>query len=367
MQNLKIFRNSRVIVTGHTGFKGSWLTAWLKYLGANVMGISLHPPSDPYHFKVSKIGAGIKDIRLDIRNRKKLEKKIIDFKPEFIFHLAAQSLVPISYKKPTLTWQTNVFGTLNILLSIRKLKNKCNVVIITSDKCYYNKEMKSGYKETDILGGKDPYSSSKASAELVVKSFINSFFSKKKQNIRITTARAGNVIGGGDWANYRIIPDCVKSWSKNKKAKLRNPNATRPWQHVLEAVGGYLCLAINLKFRENLHGQSFNFGPNISREYSVLKLVQTMSKQWKNVSWKALPTSKKIFYESELLRLNCEKAEKVLKWKSILKFEETIKMVTTWYRGYYSNPNSVNYITKKQIETYQSLAVKRGFSWAKII
>ena len=148
---------------------------------------------------------------------------------------------------------------------------------------------------------------------------------------------------------------------------MRNPNATRPWQHVLEAVGGYLCLAINLKFRENLHGQSFNFGPNISREYSVLKLVQTMSKEWKNVSWEALPASKNFFFESELLRLNCEKAEKVLKWKSILKFDETIKMVTTWYRSYYSNPNSVNYITKKQIETYQSLAVKRGFSWAKII
>ena len=156
MINLKIFKNSRVIVTGHTGFKGSWLTAWLKHLGAEVMGISLNPPSNPYHFKVSKIGLGIKNFKVDIRNRKKLEKKIVNFKPDFIFHLAAQSLVPISYKKPTLTWQTNVFGTLNILLSIRKLKNKCNVIIITSDKCYYNKEMKSGYKETDILGGGNP-------------------------------------------------------------------------------------------------------------------------------------------------------------------------------------------------------------------
>ena len=254
MKNLKIFKNSRVIVTGHTGFKGSWLTAWLKQLGANVMGISLDPPTYPSHFKVSKINLGIKDVRLDIRDRTKLEKKVTTFKPNFVFHLAAQSLVGLSYKNPTTTWQTNVFGTLNILESIRKLKNVCNVVIITSDKCYFNREIHYGYKETDALGGKDPYSGSKASAELLVKSYTSSFFLGNKPKIRIATARAGNVIGGGDWANNRIIPDCVRSWSKNKKAELRNPNATRPWQHVLEAAGGYLYLAINLSFIKQLHG-----------------------------------------------------------------------------------------------------------------
>ena len=239
------------------------------------------------------------------------------------------------------------------------------MVIITSDKCYFNKEIRYGYKETDILGGKDPYSSSKASAELLVQSFVNSFFLKNAQKIRIATARAGNVIGGGDWANYRIIPDCVRSWSKNKKAELRNPNATRPWQHVLEAVGGYLCLAINLNFSKHLHGESFNFGPNLSREYSVLELVKTMGKNWKDIYWKIIPKSKKKFYESELLRLNCTKAKKILKWQSILKFEESIQMVSNWYRNYYLNSENISNITAEQIRRYQSLAVRRGLKWAK--
>jgi CDP-glucose 4,6-dehydratase len=365
MKNLKIFNNSRVIVTGHTGFKGSWLTAWLKELGANVMGISLDPPTKPSHYKVSKIRKGIKDIKLDIRDGKKLQKKIISFKPDFVFHLAAQSLVGLSYKNPTLTWQSNVFGTLNILESLRKLKNVCNVVIITSDKCYFNKEVHYGYKETDILGGKDPYSSSKASAELLVKSFVDSFFLKNNTKIRIATARAGNVIGGGDWAKDRIIPDCVRSWSKNKKAQLRNPKATRPWQHVLEAVGGYLCLAIHLRFNSNLHGEPFNFGPSLSKEYSVLEVVKAMGSHWNNVSWKANPKLRKRFRESELLRLNCNKAKKLLGWQSVLKFDEMITMVTTWYRTYYLNPQNASSITKQQIKAYQSTAVKKGLKWAK--
>ena len=365
MKNLSIYKNSRVIVTGHTGFKGSWLTAWLKQLGAKVMGISLDPPSNPSHFEVSKINLGIKDIRLDIRNSTQLEKKIITFKPNFVFHLAAQSLVGQSYNNPILTWQTNVFGTLNILQSLRKLKNNCNVVIITSDKCYFNKEERYGYKETDILGGKDPYSGSKASAELLVQSFVNSFFLKNNQRVRIATARAGNVIGGGDWANNRIIPDCVRSWSKNKKAELRNPSATRPWQHVLEAISGYLCLAINLSFSKHIHGESFNFGPNLSKEYSVLELVEAMGKHWKNIKWKKISKFKKKFYESELLRLNCNKSKKILNWKSILKFNESIEMVSNWYHNYYSDSKNIDKVTKEQIKRYQSLAFKRGLRWAK--
>ena len=365
MKNIKIFKNARVVVTGHTGFKGSWLTAWLKELGANVMGISLDPHTSPSHFEVSKISKGIRDVRLDIRNRKKLEKKIITFKPQFVFHLAAQALVRKSYENPLLTWQTNVLGTVNILETLKKLKNKCNVVIITSDKCYLNKEIHYGYKETDILGGKDPYSSSKASAEILIKSYVNSFFSKGSK-IRVATARAGNVIGGGDWADNRIIPDCVRSWSKNKKAKLRNPNSTRPWQHVLEAVGGYLCLAVNLSFNNKLHGESFNFGPSLSKEHSVLELVRTMSKYWKNVSWKKLPKSKKEYFESGLLRLNCRKANKILKWKTILKFDELMVMVADWYKYYYLNKKNALKKTSEQIKKYQFLASRRGLKWAKI-
>jgi CDP-glucose 4,6-dehydratase len=365
MKNLKVFKNSKVIVTGHTGFKGSWLTAWLKYLGADVMGISLDPNTSPSHFVASKIGKNIKNIKLDIRNRKKLEKKIVTFKPDFIFHLAAQALVGLSYKNSSLTWESNVFGTLNLLESIKKLKNKCNVVIITSDKCYFNRETHSGYKETDILGGKDPYSASKASAEILVHSYIMSFFSKQKI-IRITTARAGNVIGGGDWSNNRIIPDCIKSWSKNKTAKLRNPDSTRPWQHVIEAVGGYLCLAVNLKFNKKLHGESFNFGPSLSKEYSVLDLVKKMSNHWKNTSWKKKSKSQKKFYESGLLRLNCNKAKKLIKWKSILKFDELTLMVVEWYRNYYLNKQNASQVTHAQIKKYQHLAIKRGLKWAII-
>ena len=361
----KIFNKKKVIVTGHTGFKGSWLTAWLKLLGAQVMGISLNPPTFPSHFVASKIKSGIKDVRLDIRNKKKLEKKIISFKPDFIFHLAAQSLVGLSYKNPTLTWQTNVLGTLNILDSSRKLKKNCNIVIITSDKCYFNKEVRYGYKENDILGGKDPYSSSKASAELLVKSFIHSYFPKNKSKISVVTARAGNVIGGGDWAENRIIPDSIKYWSKGNKAQLRNPKATRPWQHVLEAVGGYICLAINLKLNKKLHGESFNFGPNLSKEYSVLELVRKMSSYWRNVSWKLIPRSKKKFFESELLRLNCNKAKKILKWQCILKFDETVEMVASWYRNFYKDPQNINYFTNKQIKLYQSLISTRGSKWGK--
>ena len=256
-------------------------------------------------------------------------------------------------------------GTLNILESLRKLKNPCNVVIITSDKCYFNKEIHYGYKESDILGGKDPYSSSKASAELLIKSFISSYFPKNKSKIRIATARAGNVIGGGDWAKDRIIPDCIRSWSSGNPAQLRNPNATRPWQHVLEAVGGYISLAINLIQNKNLHGESFNFGPSLSKEYSVLELVKAMSKNWKNVSWKLVSKKKKIFFESGLLRLNCNKAKKILKWKSVLKFEENVEFVADWYRNYYLNYKNINYFTERQIKKYQLLAYKRGFKWAK--
>jgi len=365
MKNLGIFKNSRVIVTGHTGFKGSWLAIWLKELGAKVMGISLDPHTKPSHFQASKVGSGIKDIRLNICNKKTLEKKIISFKPNFIFHLAAQALVGQSYKKPLTTWQTNVVGTLNILESVRKLNNSCSVVIITSDKCYLNRETHIGYKESDILGGKDPYSSSKACAEILIQSHIKTFF-REKDKIRIATARAGNVIGGGDWSENRIIPDCVRYWSKGEKARLRNPNSTRPWQHVLEAVGGYLCLAINLKSNKKLHGESFNFGPGLTKEYSVLELVKTMSVYWNNVSWKKNPKSKRKFYESGLLRLNCNKAKKILKWKTILKFDELMEMVTDWYRNYYLDKKNAHKLTSKQIKNYQYLAFKRNLKWAKI-
>ena len=365
MKGLKIFRNSRVIVTGHTGFKGSWLTAWLKQLGAKVMGISLDPPTYPSHFGASKINLGIKDVRLDIRDKVKLEQKITAFKPNFVFHLAAQSLVGLSYKNPITTWQTNVFGTLNILESLRKLKNVCNVVIITSDKCYFNREIHYGYKETDILGGKDPYSGSKASAELLVKSYISSFFLSNKPKIRIATARAGNVIGGGDWANNRIIPDCVRSWSKNKKAELRNPNATRPWQHVLEAVGGYLCLAINLRFNKHLHGEAFNFGPNPNVDQTVAELLAAMATRWPGVQWQSPEAENEDAPEATLLKLSCDKALFHLGWRAVLDFSEVVTFTVDWYHTWHGGEQDMHGYTIGQIEQYQALATTRGLPWVQ--
>ena len=356
----KIFNKKKVVVIGHTGFKGSWLSLWLKILGAKVIGISINSLPGKSHFKAIKLQNKIKSIKIDIRNLKILKKTFKKYKPDYVFHLAAQSLVKKSYKDPIYTWTTNSVGTINVLESLRYLKKKCIAVIITSDKSYKNLEIKRGYRENDILGGKDPYSASKASAELAIQSYISSFFSLKKTKVIIGIARAGNVIGGGDWSEQRLIPDCVKSWSRNKKVLLRNPNSTRPWQHVLDAVGGYLKLAACLKINKKLHGEAFNFGPNDIKNYKVLFVVKLMKKYWKKVSWKITPRSKNSFYESNLLKLNVNKAKKKLKWKGVLTFKETINMVTTWYKDYYSNHNTIYKTSFNQIKEYEKLLIKRS-------
>ena len=308
------FKNKKVIVTGHTGFKGSWLTLWLVLLGAKVIGISANIPSTPSHFNVIKLRKKISHKKMDIRNLKLLKKIFKATQPDYVFHLAAQSLVNESYIHPIRTWETNTIGTLNILESLRELKKNCVVVIITSDKSYKNVEIKRGYKEDDILGGKDPYSASKASAELAIQSYISSFFPIKKTKVLIGVARAGNVIGGGDWSKNRLIPDCIKSWSKNNTVLIRSPESTRPWQHVLEAICGYLLLALNLKKNKRLHSEVFNFGPSNTKSYKVIFLVKLMKKYWNQVSWKV---TKKSFFESNLLKLNSNKAKNILKWKCI--------------------------------------------------
>ena len=247
----KYFSNKTVLVTGHTGFKGSWLTLWLKILGAKVVGLSINIPTTPSNFKVLKLESKINHKRLDVRNLKLLKRIFKKYQPDYVFHLAAQSLVKKSYSNPTYTWETNTIGTLNVLESLKEIKKNCVAVLITSDKSYRNLEIKRGYHENDILGGKDPYSASKASAELAIQSHISSYFPPKKTKVFIGIARAGNVIGGGDWSEDRLIPDCMKSWSKNKKAMIRNPQSTRPWQHVLEAIGGYLLFATSIKKIKN--------------------------------------------------------------------------------------------------------------------
>ena len=357
---LSAYKNKRVFITGHTGFKGSWLSLWLKVLGAKVTGISINVPTSPSHFNAIKLKNRINDIRIDIRNLKTLKKIFKKTKPDYVFHLAAQSLVKKSFSNPMYTWQTNTIGTLNVLECLKELRNNCVAVIITSDKSYKNLEIKRGYRENDILGGKDPYSASKASAELGIQSYIDSFFSLKKTNILIGIARAGNVIGGGDWSENRLIPDCVKSWSKNKKVFIRNPRSTRPWQHVLEAVSGYMLLALSLKKNKKLHGEAFNFGPNNTKNYNVIFLVNLMKKYWKKVSWKLTNKKKQNFYESNLLKLNCNKSKIYLKWKSILNFKETTYMVATWYKNYYLQPKKIYSISINQIKEYDKLLKKRS-------
>ena len=356
---LNNFKNKTVLITGHTGFKGSWLTQWLLLLGAKVVGVSNNIPSKPSHFELINLKKKIISKKIDISNHQKLKKVFLDTKPDYVFHLAGQSLVKVSFTDPIKTWHTNTIGTLNVLECLKKLNKKCVAVLITSDKSYKNLEIKRGYKENDILGGYDPYSASKAAAELVIQSHIKSFFPLKRTNISISVVRAGNVIGGGDWSKFRLIPDCIKSWTKNKKVLLRNPNSTRPWQHVLEAIWGYLLLASKLKKNKKLHGEAFNFGPIEANNFSVLHVVKTMKKNWNKVSWTTIKL-KKTFYESSLLKINSNKAKKKLKWKCILKFPETIKMVVEWYKANDLNHKTIENMTINQIKEYERLIKIRG-------
>jgi len=352
------FKNKKILITGHTGFKGSWLSAWLVLLGAKVIGISIDIPSTPSHFKAIGLKNKLIHKKADIRNLQSLKKIFNKYKPDYVFHLAAQALVKKSFINPIYTWETNTIGTINVLESLRELNNECVAVLITSDKSYKNLEIKRGYKENDLLGGKDPYSASKASAEFAIQSYISSYFSTNKTKVKIGIARAGNVIGGGDWSADRLIPDCVKSWSKNKKVIIRNPKSTRPWQHVLEAVYGYLIFATNLKNNRKLHGEVFNFGPNNKKNYDVIDLVKQMKKYWKKVSWRII--NKNNFFESNLLKLNSNKSKNQLKWKCILSFEETINMVAQWYKNYYLNPTKIQKISFNQIKEYEKILKKRS-------
>ena len=363
----KQYKNKKVLVTGHTGFKGSWLTSWLVLLGAKVTGLSLYVPTNPSHFKAIKLQNKINHKKMDIRNLKLLKKFFKKHQPDYVFHMAAQAIIKKSYSDPINTWETNTVGTLNVLESLREIKKNCVTVIITSDKCYNNLEIKKGYTETDILGGKDPYSASKAAAEILIRSHVMSFFSKENDRIRIASARAGNVIGGGDWSHDRVIPDCVRSWSLNKSVKIRNPNSTRPWQHVLEAISGYLCLAALLYDQPKLHGEPFNFGPYEKKNYSVLELVKEMSIHWPNVKWNDVSKDNQQFHESQLLKLNCKKAYKSLNWKAVLNFNEMVELVAVWYQSYYKKNKDIKKLTYDQIIKYQNIASKRKIKWAQPI
>ena len=346
------FKNKKILITGSSGFKGSWLSLWMYLHGAKVLGVSVGIPSKPSNFEVLNLKNKINFKKIDLRDSKKLTNTILRFKPDFIFHLAAEAIVKRAYQNPRYTWETNTMGTINILEALSKIKKKVIAVIVTSDKVYKNLEILRGYHEEDILGGYDPYSASKASADLAVKSY---FFSKlqNKRNLKICIARAGNVIGGGDWSEGRLIPDCVKKWSSKKIVYIRNPKSTRPWQHVLDVLNGYINLAVKLKKNKQLNGHAFNFGPKKEKKREVLSIVKEMKKNWSDAEW-VVKKNKKL-KESNLLQLNSLKAKKLLNWKCKLNLKQAISYTAEWYNTFYKDRKKIIDLTIKQIKRFEKI------------
>lgn len=366
------YQNKKVLVTGHTGFKGSWLSLWLDSMGAEVHGISDEIPTVPSHFETAELGGIIHHNILDVRDYEAVSKLISEIRPDFIFHLAAQPLVPESYANPLKTFEVNVMGTGSILETIRTADFPCSVVFITSDKCYDNVEWTYGYRETDALGGKDPYSGSKSAAELIIKSYFHSFFVGQADRLRMGIGRAGNVIGGADWAADRIVPDCIRSWSKGEVVQIRSPHATRPWQHVLEPLSGYLILGQRLHAELNgesfpggsVHGEAYNFGPDAVQNVTVGELIESMRKHWEGVRWHDVSESNNAGHEAGLLKLCCDKALHGLHWKACLNYDQMVKFTVDWYRDFYaSSGESTLELSRKQIQEYMEAALASELSW----
>jgi len=324
------FKNKKIFVTGHTGFKGSWFISILNQIGTDVKGFSLEPKHKNGIYNLIKGGLLCNSVIGDINNFIHLNKEIISYKPDFIFHFAAQPLVRYSYKNPTETYQTNVMGTINLLESIRNLKNKCNVVIITTDKVYKNIETNYSYKETDLLGGYDPYSSSKACVEILVNSYRDSFFSQPNCNVSIATARAGNVIGGGDRSKDRLIPDIISAIENNKTLKIRNPKSVRPWQHVLEPLFGYLKLAVRLDNAKK-YSDSWNFGPNPNDAISVNEIALMSKKYFPDLKLEFKNNTNNNLHEAVLLMLDINKSKNELDWKPKWNANQALELTLEWY------------------------------------
>ncbi len=359
-----VYQDKKVLVTGHTGFKGSWLTAWLLGLGAEVAGFSLSVPTQPSNFEVLGLEGRIRHITGDIRDAEAVKKAFASFKPDLVFHLAAQALVRRSYAEPAVTFATNAMGTLNILEALRTTPSVAAAVLITSDKCYRNDEWVFGYRETDALGGDDPYSASKGCAELIAKSYMRSFF---QDGPRCATTRAGNVIGGGDWAEDRIVPDCARAWVAGEPVRIRSPWATRPWQHVLEPLSGYLWLGAKLALDpEGIDQEPFNFGPAADVNNTVGEVATALSKHWPDFRTEMDGDGCAGKKECTLLKLCCDKALAHLGWKAALHFEDTIRFTAEWYKTFHKGlaPDMFAY-TAGQIERYTAQARAKGLEWTK--
>jgi CDP-glucose 4,6-dehydratase len=330
------WQGKKVFITGHTGFKGSWLCLWLHSLGAEVTGYALQPPTQPSLFELCRIDGVITSIIGDVRNEDKLLRTMQEVRPDIVIHMAAQPLVRDSYKNPVETYAINVMGTVNLLEAVRNCKSVKSVVNVTTDKCYENKEWIWGYRENESLGGYDPYSNSKACSELVTASYRNSFFNPTeydKHGVAIASARAGNVIGGGDWAVDRLIPDCIKALMNNQKIIIRNPNAIRPWQHVLEPLSGYLMLAQKLYEDGVNYAEGWNFGPNDNEAKSVEWLVQKMCEMWDGQADYEIDQGTHP-HEAHYLKLDCSKAKMRLNWYPKWTLEQTLQNIAEWFISY---------------------------------
>jgi len=359
-----VYRGKRVLVTGHTGFKGAWLAEWLLALGADVSGLSLPPPTQPSLFEQLGLAQrlGRNHHVGDIRDAALVGRVISETKPDFLFHLAAQSLVRLSYRQPVETFATNVMGTAHVLDAVRLAARPCAVVAVTTDKCYENKEWVHAYREEDPMGGHDPYSASKGAAELVIAACRRSFFSAPDSPVRLASARAGNVIGGGDWAADRIVPDCIRALQRGEAIPVRNKVATRPWQHVLEPLGGYLELAAALSgrtparfpFPPATYATAFNFGPAPDSNRTVAQLVQEILKHWPG-EWidQSDPAAP---HEASLLNLATDKARHLLRWQPVWGFAETVERTVGWYRATMQNPAEAGPLARRQIADYTSAA-----------
>ena len=330
-----VFFKKRIIITGHSGFKGSWLMRWLVLLGCDVTGISIGIPTEPSNYKILRQDTVVKDIWIDINNKEDLERSFKKIKPHMVFHFAAQSIVSESFIDPFKTFNTNVIGSLNVLQSSINCGSSPSIIMITSDKCYRNKGLNIAYKENDELGGDDPYSASKAAAEILIRSLYLSINSSNNKKIKLAICRAGNSIGGGDWSPSRIVPDCIRAWSSNRKAVVRSPDSIRPWQHVLDSLGGYLWLMEKLELNENLSGEAFNFGPLIEQDINVELLVKRLANNWGRDAKFIIKNSN--INESDFLKVDSNKAYQILGWKPVFSFNESLEMTSNWYKIYFLN------------------------------
>lgn len=357
-----IYKGKTVLVTGHTGFKGSWLCFWLKQMGANVIGYSLDVPTHPNHFEI--LNLEINSIIGDIRDLEKLNQTFQTYKPDIVFHLAAQPLVRLSYERPLETYETNVIGTLKVFEACRKNGLKA-IVNITSDKAYDNNESIWGYRENDPMGGFDPYSSSKGCADLLTNSYRNSYFNihdyKKTHNTLLASCRAGNVIGGGDWAKDRLITDVMLSVSQNKKVIIRNPHATRPWQHVLEPLSGYLHIGQKLLEEKVEFAEAWNFGPSNEESITVEEVVRNIKQYWNKIVYE-FDCDRNQPHEANLLKLDCSKAHAMLQWKNVWNCKTTLGKTIRWYKSYYEDDKVC--LTPEDLENYVLDAKTKNIKWA---